>query len=233
MPGGEAIPVLSISSALPQTALHELRHMLEIVAFGAFDRQRHFQIGLTEQTDQSTLYLAPITELSSDVYMKIATRLATTTIHLVSVLGREIGIPIRHLTPLSGRALNVAGLPWHHARQKLIKLNASITSPTPTELGCAITGEKLRLALGKELLDSKPPTAYLCRTVIDRRETPGGQIVRIHSGHREMSIAIPFDVNSASVIGGSLIIIKPIVGLISRRMIQLGCCQLSLFEDEM
>ena len=223
--------LLTISPALSEKNLQELKQILGIVALGAFGQQLNVQIVLTEHTDYAVLSLEFPNEQIS-IAVEIATRLATTMLQLVASLARELGVPTRQSGVPSRRILKLTGLTWHRVRIKLSKLVAALESQQAfIELACLNTSLHLRLTTGRSLGRSASSSVYLCDTVIHRRTTSSGEIARIRCGKRSMSIAVPRDINANAISNGTAISMTNIVGKIQRRLVLIRRCQLSLLCD--
>ena len=223
--------LLTISPALPAKNLQELKQILDIVVFGAFGLQTNFRTVLIESADHAVLGLDFAPDVQPCILVELTIRLAATTLQLVTALAKELGVPTRQSGVPYCRMLKLPGLTWHHVRFRLSRLVSTLESPSSMVLVCANTALHLRITTGRPLGYSAHPSAYLCGTVIRRRVTSGGEIVRIRCGRRPMSIAIPRDISATAVSDGMVIATAPIVSQIPRRLVQMRRCQLSLFSD--
>jgi hypothetical protein len=223
-------PILTISPTLPAPALQELQKILCTVAHGAFGCQSDWRIVLADQATHTMLMIEQPSDVVPHVTTDVSVRLASTTLQLIATLARELGVSIRQTNRPCCPMLSLTGLTWHRVRLSLSRLVATLQSTTSVELACASTGFRLRIRTGQSLGYAALAPAYICDAVIRRRVTSRGEVVRIRSGHRLMSIAIPRDISAALISDGALISTTPVVGVIVRRMVQVSPCQTHLFR---
>lgn len=224
-------PLLTISPALPPQVLQQLQKILNAVARGAFGQQSDFRILLVMNGTHADMQLEFPPEAPQDVPREIALRTAETSLQLIGALAKNLGVPTRTSNTPSRRMLRLTGLTWHLVRHRLSKIVAALESPTLIELTCAHSAARLRITAGRPLGCAAPPPAYLCGTVIRRRATSFGEVVRVRSGRTPMSVVVPREIGAAAVSDGVLISTTPVVGLIPRRIVSIARCQLSMFRD--
>lgn len=224
------LPIMTITPVLPTAHLQELQKILCTVAHGAFGGQSDCRIVLADQVSHATIMIEHTFGMEPRFTQDVAIRLASTTLQLLALLAREVGVSGRQTNRPHCPMLSLSGLTWHRVRLSLIRLVATWQSTTYVELACPNTGLRLRIGTGKPLGHSAPTPVYMCDVVIQRRHTSRGEVVRIRCGQKLMSIAIPRNVSAAVISDGALISTTPVVGLIIRRMLQVSPCQFRLFD---
>lgn len=223
--------LLTISSGLPSKTLQELKKILDILVLGAFGEQTCVQATLVEDTGHTVLGLEFVPDIDSCTTVEIAIRLADTMLDVLGALARELGVEYRLSSLPSCRMLKLPGLSWHRLQLSFRKLISTPEARGCIELVRGSSGRRLRIATGRSLVGySAGHSDWLCDAIIQRRATLGGEIVRIRSGHREMSFAMPRNISATTVSEGSVISTTPIVGRIPRRLLKIRRCQLSLLD---
>ena len=224
-------PLISIYPLPPTHISQELKQILNAVVQGAFGGETGIRPHLTEHADHAVLELEFSPEAPRSVAGEIAIRLAMTTLQLITILGKELGAQIRQSSSPYRRMMTLPGLTWYRLRLRLGKLIAAQESPTSISLNCASTGISIRITIGQPLGYLVPVPSYLCDSVVQRRVTSKGEIVRVRCGRYPISIVLPRDVSATEVSDGMLLSTAHVVGQIPRRLVQLRRCQLSLFNE--
>lgn len=225
------IPILSLNTTdQSHQASKEILHIAKTVATGAFREKSNFRIKQSNAVGgQSLIVLTTEAPIDRDTSLELAARLAESIIQLIALAARDLRIAIRGRFHPICRRLELTGLTWHFVRLRLIRMNAAAArSPTTIRLACEISASAIQITLGQPTVDTIRGCAYLCSSVVQVRVTPSGEVVRIRSGNREMSIAIAAQVSSNSISNGMSICTTPIAGLIQHRITGIEICQLSL-----
>ena len=226
------LPLLTITPIVSAAAFQQLEQILAIVLVGAFGRQPDLRTTRIEHADHLVLGIEVSFEMQPCNTAEIATRLAETMLQLIPVLTREIGVNCRRQGIPCRQKLKITGLAWHHARLKLTRLVSVLAPLEFVDIVSPNTELRLRISTNRSLGASSLPSIYLCDSVVSRRSTSNGDIVRIRCGRRLMSIAMPRYTNPTVVSDGIVVSTTPIVGLIPRRLVQVRRCQLSLLCDD-
>ncbi len=224
-------PVLTVSPALPAPVLSEMQQLLRTITKGAFGPLPEYQLHHATYADRAEFQLEPPDGTPTAEAREIALRITETTLLLIGSTAKELSIPARLSGTPSRGILNLFALTPYQARCKLIKIFSMIESIRAIELTSPLTALRLRITTGNPVGSGRANAAYLCSTIINRRTTLSGDIVRIMSGGRPMSVVVPRNIGSALVSHGTAIHTAPVVGLISRRLVQTELCQLSLLRD--
>ena len=220
-------PLLTISPAQSTKSLQELKTILNILLLGAFGKQTGIRATLAEDTGHAALGLEFVSDMDLYTAVGIANRLADAMLDVIGAQARELGVEHRLSRLPCYRTLKLPGLSWHQIQRSFKKLIATSESLEFVELVCGNTGRRLRISTSRSLAGYSD---WLCDTVIQRRATLGGEIVKIRSGRHEMSFAMPRDISALMVSDGAVISTTPIVGKISRRLLKIRRCQLSLLD---
>ena len=232
-------PLLRVSPIPPIVALEHLRRLLDAVAHGAFGQQSAgCRVQLCQPTEpdfvdfQIELTLDELTlEGTSGTSSELALIIAETALGLIRTRCETLRVAVRQIENPCRRMLMLPGLTWHRACSTLVKIFATLETPTWIELASLHTALCLRIAGGRPLGNAGRAPELVCSEVVDRRTTSCGGVVRLRSGRTLMSIVVPSEIDAAAVAGGSRIYTAPVVGLIPRRLVQVEPCQLPLFSD--
>ncbi len=225
------LPILHITPALPQASLLELQKIAIYLSRGAFGARTGIHIGIKQTDNQATLMLE-FPANSENHQPEIAQRVAITMLQMLHLSARSLGVSARLCGHPSQSSLRVDGLTYHFTRRSLAKMFAMQESQIPVVLACASVDFQLNIRFGMALGSASPLPHYICDTIIRRRFTRRGEVVRIRSGKQLMSIVIPNHMGSSAISEGKLISLTPIVGLVSRRVAQTEPCQMHLFPEQ-
>lgn len=224
--------LLVVSPALSPKTGHEVQQLINTVVTGAFEQQCDFRLSVAHADGiGSTSYQL---ELSAEIQPRdalgIVPRVAETTLLLIKILASELGVSVRYYGTPKFPMLRLSGLTWYRVRCKLAEILSSFESTGAVELMIPCCDVRIRVATGCPLGSTGPHPVHLCNTVVRRRRTSFGEVVRIRTGRKLMSIVVPPDVNPSAVSDGAAFHTAPIVGLIPRRLLQFERCQLPLFN---
>lgn len=225
-------PILMISPALSPNALRELQKILGYIARGAFGPACVSVVLNVPPTDASLSVELTSTRDESQHAHEITSRLAITMLDLIRLSSRPLGVRTRSYGQPNHPSLQVDGLALHHIRQALARFLAMHDSPIQVDLACSSGDFALQIKLGQALGSATPLTTLVCDSVIRRRFTRQGEVVRIRSGRRVLSVIIPRHIHSRAICEGTLIATTPIVGAVCRRLAQASPCQMNLFAPD-
>ncbi|HRQ57393.1 MAG TPA: hypothetical protein PLN31_08240 [Azoarcus taiwanensis] len=221
------VPILTLSGQCEPSTSDYLINMINAIARSAFGRPINCSAAhLGQQTHHSVLLsLPPLAEHEDS--LELALRLGEALFRELGSLCQDLGVRFKHGAPPSRPALQITGLTRHQLRLKFVTFLAKIESQTQLELQSSQSPMSIRLWAGGA---TRTASNYLCEEIVRWRSTSRGDVIRIRVGKRLMSIALPVDCSAKHIRQGSLISTAPIVGLVTKRVVQAARCQFSIFD---
>lgn len=222
------VPIFTLSGQCEPSTSDYLIHMINAIARSAFGRPINCSATHLGQQDHNSVLLSlpPLSEHEDS--LELALRLGEALFRELGSLCQELGVRFKYGAPPSRQALQITGLTRHQLRLQFVTFLAKIESQTQLELQSSQSPMSIRLWAGGAT--TRTASNYLCEEIVRWRSTSRGDVIRIRVGKRLMSIALPVDCSANHIRQGSLISTAPIVGLVTKRVVQAARCQFSIFD---
>ena len=225
-------PLFSVSPALSLKAQKEVQNLINTVATGAFEQNPDYIFSATHSCGGvSTNYRIEFdTKIGPSDARELALRLAETTLQLIKIHATQLGISVRQSGTPSVNMLRLPGLTCYRIRCQLAEFFASFASIGTVEFTSHLCDIQIRVATGRPLGSTGLLPVLLSSTLVSRRKTQFGEVIRIKTGGKLISIVVPPDLVPSVGPGGAAFHTTPIVGLIPRRLLKIEHRQFPLFN---